>query len=99
MAIDDSNIYTAVHERRLLKIAYRGGERIVEPYAYGVGDGGHPLLRAYQVSGYSRSREHGWKLFRVEEITELALLDETFPGPRDGYMRNDPTMTKIYCEI
>jgi len=35
----------------------------------------------------------------VDEIREFTALEEIFEGPRDGYMRNDPTMTKIYCEL
>jgi hypothetical protein len=41
----------------------------------------------------------GWKLFQADEIREFTALEETFEGPREGYMRNDPTMTKIYCEL
>jgi hypothetical protein len=41
----------------------------------------------------------GWKLFHVDEIREFTAMEEIFEGPRDGYMRNDPTMTKIYCEL
>jgi hypothetical protein len=27
------------------------------------------------------------------------LLEETFDAPLTGYMRNDPTMTVVYCEL
>jgi len=97
--MEDREICDAVHKRRRVRFWYRGGLRTVEPYAYGVADGGHPILRAYQVSGYSRSRERGWKLFHADEIKEFTMLDEVFKDPQPGYMRNDPTMTKIYCEL
>ena len=97
--MEDHVICDAIHKRRRVQFWYRGGVRIVEPYAYGVGDGGHAILRAWQVSGYSQSREAGWKLFQVNEIKEFAALDETFREPHEGYMRNDPTMTKVYCEF
>jgi hypothetical protein len=51
--------------------------RTVEPYAFGIADGGHPILRAHQVSGHSLSRERGWKLVGVDEIEEFGTLDET----------------------
>ena len=95
----DYEICEAIHHRRRVRFWYRGGIRTVEPYAYGVDAGGHPILRAYQTSGYSRSSAEGWKLFRVDELKEFANLSDTFSGPRDGYMRNDPTMPKIYCEL
>jgi predicted DNA-binding transcriptional regulator YafY len=92
-------IRDAIHKRRLLQFSCEPGMRVVEPYAYGVNDGGHELLRAYQVSGESHSREVGWKLFRVDEMADLVILDESFQEARLGYMRNDPSMTMIYCEL
>jgi len=97
--MEDHEICDAIHKHHCLRFWYRGGTRTVEPYAFGISDGGHPILRAYQLSGWSRSREHGWKLFRVDEIREFTVLEETFDDPQEGYMRNDPTMTKIYCEL
>jgi predicted DNA-binding transcriptional regulator YafY len=99
MMIDETELCRAIHEHKRLKFLYRGAERVVEPYAYGVSDGGHPVLRAYQVRGESPSRVPAWKLFHLEEMSDFALLDETFDEPQQGYMRNDPTMTKIYCEL
>jgi predicted DNA-binding transcriptional regulator YafY len=93
------DICTAIHKRRLLQFRYEPGDRIVEPYAYGVGDGGRQLLRGYQLAGRSHSREEGWKLFRVEEMQDIVMLEDTFDAPRLGYMRNDPSMTKIYAEL
>lgn len=95
----DYEICEAIHHQRRVRFWYRGGVRTVEPYAYGIDAGGHPILRAYQTSGYSRSSAEGWKLFRVDELKDFATLSDTFPSPRDGYMRNDPTMSKIYCEL
>lgn len=94
-----SDICTAIHKRQRLQFWYNPGIRVVEPYAYGVDDGGRELLRAYQISGFSRSREQGWKLFHVDEMHEIQILQEGFEEPRLGYMRNDPSMTKIYCEL
>jgi predicted DNA-binding transcriptional regulator YafY len=93
------DICTAIHKRKLLQFYYGPGNRIIEPYAYGVGDGGRELLRGYQRSGESHSREEGWKLFRVDEIQDVVLLDDNFDAPRLGYMRNDPSMTQIYAEL
>ncbi|TWB47693.1 WYL domain-containing protein [Nitrospirillum viridazoti] len=97
--MEDHTISDAIHKHRRLRFWYRGGVRTVEPYAFGVADGGHPVLRAYQVSGFSRSLEQGWKLFHLEEMRDTTVLEETFDHPRQGYMRNDPAMVKIYCEL
>lgn len=93
-----SDICTAIHQHRRLRFNYGGGSRVIEPYAYGACET-HELLRGYQVSGFSRSRESGWKLFRVEEIFDLVVLDEYFTEVRLGYMRNDPCLEVTYCEI
>jgi hypothetical protein len=91
-------ICDAIHGHRRLSFWYRGGRRVTEPYVYGASET-HELLRAYQVSGFSPSRPRGWKLFRVEEISDLELLDETFEQPQPGYMRNDPAMEIVYSEV
>jgi len=93
-----SVICDAIHGRRRMAINYRGGRRVIEPYVYGASET-HELLRAYQLSGFSPSRERGWKLFRVEEISEPELLDEKFDSPQTGYMRNDPAMEVVYSEV
>lgn len=93
-----SDICRAIHHRQRLRFYYDGGTRVVEPYAYGACET-HELLRAYQLSGFSRSRERGWKLFRVEEISDIELLDERFEEPQAGYMRNDPCLEVVYCEL
>ncbi|MDQ7250501.1 WYL domain-containing protein [Dongia sedimenti] len=91
-------ICAAIRQRRRLRFNYAGGERLVEPYAYGACET-HELLRAYQISGFSASRQSGWKLFRVEEIADLTVLDDVFGDPHAGYMRNDPCLEVTYCEI
>jgi hypothetical protein len=95
----NSDIATAILKRRLLQFYYEPGDRIVEPYAYGVGDGGRELLRGYQRAGRGYSGEEGWKLFRVDEMQDTVILEDGFDAPRLGYMRNDPCITKIYAEV
>ena len=95
----NSEICTAIHKRRLLQFYCEPGDRIVEPYVYGVGPGGRELLRAYQRAGQSHSREEGWKVFHVDELQDIFIRDDGFEAPRLGYMRNEPSMTKIYAEL
>jgi hypothetical protein len=90
----------AIAEHLKMQLVYVWGHRVVERHAYGVGDEGQELLRAYQVSGASQSGEPvGWKLFRVDEIRTLHVLTDTFPGPPPGYRRNDRVMTRIYAQL
>jgi len=92
------DICKAIQDRRQLQISYDGGKRVIEPYVYGACEA-RELLRAYQLSGFSRSRKRGWKLFRVEDIAELKVLKKRFVAPHEGYMRNDPCMEIVYSEI
>lgn len=98
-AVNESELITAIRSRRCVRFRYRNGERIVEPYAFGINAGGTPVLRGYQIGGESTSRAKGWKLFRVDEIADLTLLDQRFAGSRQGYMRNDPAMAMICAEL
>ena len=87
------SISVAINERRLIKLNYEPGYRLIEPHAYGLSKDGNELLRAFQVEGASASGEHvNWKLFRVDRITQFAMLDERFDHPRPGYRQGDSAM-------
>lgn len=96
----NQTIVAAIQQQRRLRIWYDPGGRIVEPHAYGTGSSGQHLLRAFQTEGASASGEHAnWKLFRVDRISSLEMLDETFPGPRPGYRRGDSAMQRIFAQL
>lgn len=94
------NISTAIRNRNLLSFNYDGYPRIVEPHTYGLDSKGHMALRAYQVSGGSESGEYvGWKLFHAQGIQGMAVLQQTFAGPRQGYKRRDKAFATINAEL
>jgi hypothetical protein len=95
------SIDAAIRQKRLLQIVYDGGHRIVEPHAHGRNTGkGYDLLRAYQISGSSKSFEYvGWKLFRCDEMLSVHVLEQHFSGPRAGYRRGDKALDRIYSEL
>lgn len=94
-------IRAAIQNRNLLRLTYDGGFRTVEPHAYGHNDSkDHDLLRAYQVSGSSKSFEYvGWKLFRCDEIQAIEVLSDHFGAARLGYKRGDGALDRIYAEL
>jgi len=94
-------ISDAIRNRKVLRLTYNWGYREVEPHCYGVNDNGHELLRCYQTSGDSKSNEpQGWKIFRVDEITQIAATQTSFAGPRPDYRPGDKAMTRqIYCQL
>jgi hypothetical protein len=72
-------IAAAIEQRRLLKLVYSVGSRIVEPQIHGLTGCGKVLLRCYQVAGESASRERaGWKLFRARDVDAVEVLDVRF---------------------
>ena len=92
---------SAIRYRRIVTFYYDGGRRTVEPYCHGASEAGHELLRGYPTAGYSRSgAPQGWKMFRLDELSGLALTDKVFATNRLEY---DPCreekMTTIYCRI
>ncbi|WP_043343104.1 hypothetical protein [Belnapia moabensis] len=90
-------IAAAIEQRRLLKLTYSAGNRIVEPHVYGKDGDGRELLRCYQIAGESTSRERaGWKLLRVEDTTSVEVLDVRFER-RTGYNPNDPAIREVYA--
>ena len=94
------SIARAIQERRLLKLAYHGYYRLVEPHAYGINPDHHEILRCWQVEGGSESGERsGWKLLRVDEIHTMTCTEQRFSSPRNGYKRGDSAMMKNYVQL
>jgi hypothetical protein len=74
-------IYAAIEQRRLLRFFFKNKERIVEPHDYGV-RGGIVKLLTFQIGGVSRQRLPNWRWFKGEEIRDIEMLSQTFPGGR-----------------
>ena len=93
-------ICTAISEKRVVRVFYGGGYRSVEPFCYGKDSIGKELLRAYQVSGYSRSGDiPGWRLLDAQRMGRLTVTDTKFAGRRPGYNPDDSGMATIYCRV
>jgi hypothetical protein len=74
-------VWTAIEDRRMIRLLYHGRIRILEPHDHGILNGSVQLL-AYQVGGSSSRRLPNWALMKADEIIDLELLDQTFPGGR-----------------
>jgi hypothetical protein len=82
VASADRLLRIAIAERRLVTFTLDGFPRIAEPHDYGIKDG-EARLFFYQRGGASRSgRPVGWRWGALPKISDLQILDETFPGPR-----------------
>jgi hypothetical protein len=74
-------IWTAIEQARMVRLIYHGKERILEPHDHGVLNGSVQLL-GYQVAGASSRRLPNWLLMKTDEVINLEMLDQTFPGGR-----------------
>jgi hypothetical protein len=84
-----------------VEFLYRGGYRTVEPFALGVvfkGDTDNQSLVCYQTGGYSELRQvAGWKLYRLNDIEDIVILKDAFPGDRPGYDPDNLQVTEVIC--
>ena len=92
-------IISAIKNRQVLSLTYKGIHRIVEPHTAGVSKKGHDVLSCYQTQGSHIKPGHEWDLLTVSKISNLSATGDLFSGTRPGYARNDSRMTRIYAEI
>ena len=96
----NSKIFDAISDMKLIEFSYNGKYRIVEPHAYGISKAGNDVLRAFQIKGGSISDQNtGWKIFQVDDMTNINISEEIFDGPHSGYKKGDSAMVKIYTEL
>jgi hypothetical protein len=76
-------LWTAIENRRLIRLFYKNKERIVEPHDYGIRDGLQKLL-AFQVAGASSHKLPNWRWMDVNSIANIELLNQTFAGGRSA---------------
>jgi hypothetical protein len=79
----DELLRAAIEQKRLIELIYKEKPRIVEPHDYGVHNGSVKLL-GYQVGGFSSGPLPNWRWMKVNSISDVRLLNRTFPGGRPG---------------
>jgi hypothetical protein len=88
----------AIAGRHLIQFTFQGLPRLVEPHDYGIA-GGHARLLAYQVGGRSHGSLPNWRMFDVDRLTRLAMLDETFPGTRARAGQSHKPWDELFCRV
>lgn len=74
-------IVKAIEQTRMIRLTYHNKERILEPHDHGILNGSVQLL-GYQTAGSSSRPIPNWVLMKTNEISDLILLDQGFPGGR-----------------
>jgi hypothetical protein len=74
-------LWMAIENTHMLRFVYHGKDRLVEPHDHGLLNSSVQLL-SWQVEGSSSRPLPNWLLTKVDEMTDLVLLDQIFPGGR-----------------
>jgi hypothetical protein len=91
-------IWTAIEHKRLLRFRYKNRERIVEPHDYGIHKGLIKLF-GYQVAGSSSRKLPNWRWAEQDLISDLQLLDRTFPGGRPTKSGRHQKWDKLFIRV
>lgn len=91
-------IYRAIEEARMIRVRYHDKKRILEPHDHGILKGSVQLL-GYQIAGSSSRPLPNWLLMKTDEITELEMLDETFPGGRPTASGNHIKWDRLFIRV
>jgi hypothetical protein len=100
----------AIREKKVIKIRYKDGpivlpgHRTIEPHAFGLATSGNDVVRAWLRSGVSKTGDSGkspmpgWRLFRLDRIKSVDILDEDFKT-RPGYNSRDSRIVEFSAKI
>jgi hypothetical protein len=91
-------IWAAIEQKRLLRFRYKNRERIVEPHDYGIHKGIIKLF-GYQVGGSSSEKLPNWRWAEQNLISDIEMLDETFPGGRPTKSGKHHKWEKLFIRV
>lgn len=100
----------AIRQRKEVIITYDtdnekgGGQRVIQPVAYGLSKAGNLVLRAFQPYGDTQTKVPHWKMFRLDKIKNWKTQwKKTFNEPPGQYnaegefnKSGDNSMSKVY---
>jgi hypothetical protein len=95
----------AIAARDIVRFYYTGdemsGPRTVEPHMVAYTLAGNLVLSAWFLGGASESQEgQGWREYRIDSMSQITVLVQTFSGPRPGYNPNGgPKLHGIQCKL
>jgi hypothetical protein len=94
----DELLREAIEQKRLIRFTYKGKLRIVEPHDYGIHEGSVKLF-GYQVAGVSSEPLPNWRWALVTSISDLNLLNRTFPGRRTTVSGKHHRWDQIFIRV
>ena len=94
----DKLLRTSIEQKRLIEFLYKNKPRVVEPHDYGIHQGRIKLF-GYQVRGRSSAPLPNWRWAVINEISDLRLLNETFPGRRPTISGKHHKWDQIFIRV
>src|SRR5258708_2358107 len=95
-----ADVCTAIAGKRFLRFRYLDRWRVVYPCAHGWLPTDNEALRAHEVSLVrGQLRVAPGKLFRIDQMSGVAVTDRPFDRPPPGYRRGDRHMVSIHCQL
>jgi hypothetical protein len=91
-------IWTAIERTRMIRLLYHGKERILEPHDHGILNSSVQLL-GYQTGGASSRPLPNWILMKTDEVNDLELQDQSFPGGRPTSTGNHIKWDKLFIRV
>jgi hypothetical protein len=91
-------LWTAIEQRRLIRLLYKGRERVVEPHDYGIHNGSVKLF-AFQVGGSSSQKLPNWRWMEEDLMSAIQLLNQTFPGGRPAPSGKHHKWEKLFIRV
>ena len=93
----DTQLRTAIANKRLIGFTYDGHARVAEPHDYGQKNGTDKLL-AYQLKKAGESIT-AWRTLEVSKIQDLVLFDDTFSGSREQPDQSHLAWDVLYARV
>lgn len=101
--VSNDEINDAINNHKYVVVTYEGtdgthnGRRMIEPVAFGCTTAGHPVVRAFERFGDTKTFVPRWKYLRVDRISSWKETDKTFKEPALMFNPNDDkTMSVVY---
>lgn len=91
-------IQAAIEQLHMLTLIYHGKERILEPHDHGILNGSVQLL-GYQTGGASSRPLPNWILMKTDEVIDLEMLAQTFPGGRPTSTGTHIRWDKLFIRV
>jgi hypothetical protein len=100
LAMDSTTACNALNKGLCLEVHYDGYARVVEVHAVGLTKDDNEIMRVWQVSGGSVSRNPtNWRLMRLDETQFVRITNNKSEAPRPGYGRDDKAIDRIVCQV